>query len=68
MGTNKTVIIVIDVSTMLDMTTLDKAEPECYSSLAAVCRVKGWKYCSVSRKKLPVEYRGVRIWRVDFTT
>jgi len=39
---------------------------ECWGNLKKACIDKGWSYNSMSRKKLPVEYRESKIYRVPF--
>ena len=46
--------------------TSPASDPECWGNLKKVCREKGWKYNTISRKKLPFEYKGVKIYRVPF--
>lgn len=41
-------------------------EQEAWGSLTEICRVYGWSYNYLKTKKMPFEYRGVRINRVPF--
>lgn len=40
--------------------------PECYGNLKLFCDLKGIKYNTYSRKKLPFEYEGSKVYRVPF--
>jgi hypothetical protein len=39
-------------------------EPDVYTNLKKACEVYGWKYNTIVRQKLPIEYKGFRIFRL----
>jgi hypothetical protein len=41
---------------------------EVWGSLTRACKERGWSYHTVSRKKLPNEFKGWRIDRLPFNT
>ena len=43
--------------------TQDGIEPELWSNFLKVCSEKGWKYSTLSKKKMPIEHKGVKIYR-----
>ena len=51
--------------TVIILDTPDNSR-ECWGNLKKLCRAKGWSYNALSRKKLPCEWDGNKIWRVEF--
>jgi hypothetical protein len=51
----QTVIVIITPDTI-----------ECWGNLKKACLHHGWSYNTLSRKKLPLEYQGIKIYRVPF--
>lgn len=43
--------------------TQDGIEPELWSNFLKACNEKGWKYNTLSKKKMPIEHKGVKIYR-----
>ena len=41
---------------------------ECFSTLTALCRDKGWSYNYLKKKKPPFLYRGNKIMRLPYLT
>lgn len=41
---------------------------ECYATLTAMCRTKGWSHSYLKRKKPPFIYRGNKIMRLPYLT
>jgi len=39
---------------------------ECWGSLVELCKVKGFSYNYLKRKKFPFEYKGLKFIRVPF--
>jgi ribosomal protein L7Ae-like RNA K-turn-binding protein len=39
---------------------------ECYATLTALCRAKGWSYNYLKKKKLPFVYRGIKVLRLPY--
>lgn len=39
---------------------------ECYATLTALCRAKGWSYNYLKKKKLPLTYRGCKLTRLPY--
>ncbi len=53
----KTVIVVITPT----MQTI-----ECWGNFKKACIAHGWVYNTLSKRKMPIEYKGYRIERVPF--
>lgn len=51
--------------TVIILIEKDKA-PECWSNFRKLCLAKGWKYNTLSKKKMPIEHLGYTVHRVSF--
>ena len=41
-------------------------EPETWGNFKKACEAKGWQYNTLSKRKMPIKFDGVIIYRVPF--
>lgn len=41
-------------------------EPETWGNFKKACEAKGWQYNTLSKRKMPIEFDGITIYRVPF--
>lgn len=41
-------------------------KPEAWGNFKKACEAKGWKYNTLSKRKMPIEFNGSTIYRVPF--
>lgn len=51
--------------TIIVIITPDK-EPEAWGNFKKACEAKGWHYNTLSKRKMPIKFDGVIIYRVPF--